>query len=466
MKNIFALALLSLLFMACANKSTLRYEALSQSLRKGGFEGAIKEVEKEHKDLYGEKSVFLYHFDLGTLHHYNRNWDASIEHFAKAEQVYDDLFTKSVTNEAAAVVTNDNTRPYRAKPFELLLLHQFQILNFLAKNDLNGASVEVKRAQMAMESLYQKDAEKANDNGFLYYLSAIVYEMNGEDDDAAIAYYKAAKAYLENEQRVPNQVLEFVSANLQKAGRENDLAQLKITLLEENPTANDLKAKGAEIIVIGYAGQSPILGELYVSGTLVSGAGLNLTYKDGQTGQTKAFTMLAPIVAGTSGAATFHVGFSLPEKKVLPFDAYDFSVFLNDQPEITPEEVRDLNQEITRNLSEDFSGIAAKTALRVVLRTIAAQQAKKAMKTSNPLLNLATSLGTDVAQTQLEKADLRIGLFMPNRLYMTRIPVEPGEHDLLISALDSRGGTVSSYDFKHISVKKGQKTFLFAPAIR
>ena len=84
MKNIFALALLSLLFMACANKSTLRYEALSQSLRKNGFEGAIKEVEKEHKDLYGEKSVFLYHFDLGTLHHYNRNWDASIEQDRKS----------------------------------------------------------------------------------------------------------------------------------------------------------------------------------------------------------------------------------------------------------------------------------------------------------------------------------------------------------------------------------------------
>lgn len=466
MKKVFALALFSVLLMACANKSTLRHEVLSQSLRKGGFDGAIKEVEKERKDLYGEKSLFLYHFDLGTLHHYNRNWNASIEHFAKAEQVYDDLFTKSVTNEAAAVATNDNTRPYRAKPFELLLLYQFQILNFLAKNDIDGASVEVKRAQMAMESLYQKDAKKVNDNGFLHYLSAIVYEMNGEEDNAAIAYYKTAKAYLASEQRVPNQVLEFISANLQKAGRDNDLAQLKINLLEENPTANSLKEKGAEIIVIGYAGQSPILGELYVSGTLVNGAGLNLTYKDGQTGQTKAFTMLAPIVAGTSGAATFHVGFSLPEKKVLPFDVYDFSVYLNDLPEIIPEEVSDLNQEITRNLDENFSSIAGRTALRVVLRTIAAQQAKKAMETSNPWLNLATSLGTDVAQTQLEKADLRIGLFMPNRLFMVRIPVEPGEHDLLISALDSRGATVSSFDFKRASVKKGQKTFLFAPAIR
>ena len=87
----------------------------------------------------------------------------------------------------AAILTNDNVRPYRARPFEILLMYQYQILNYLAIGDLDGALVEVRRAQLAMERLYQKDKDKVNDSGWLRYLSAIVYEMSGEHDDAAIS---------------------------------------------------------------------------------------------------------------------------------------------------------------------------------------------------------------------------------------------------------------------------------------
>lgn len=465
MKKIILIAFCSILLFGCANKSNVRYDALSQSLKQGGFTGAIQTIEKEKEDLYGEKSAFLYHFDLGVLFHYNRDFKKSIEHLSKAEQVYDDLYAKSVTNEAAALLTNDNTRPYRARPFELLFLYQVQILNYLAINDLDGANVEVKRAQMAMEALYQKDSEKVNDNGFLQYLTALVYEMNGEIDNAAISYYKAAKAYKEYGQKLPVELVDFMSYTLQKTGREEDLKLLKMNNIPETPLSQSLEEKGAEIIVIGYAGHSPILGEMRMSGTFVNGGGLNLTYTDAQTGEIKSFTMIAPIIA-ESGTATAHIAFSLPEKKVLPFNVYDFSIYLNNEPEIYSESVTDLNDEITRNLKDDWSGTVAKTAARVALRTFAAQKTKKAVETSNPLLNLATSIGTDVASSQLEKADLRVGLFMPNRIHMTRIPVAPGVHDLDIAALDSRGATVSRFTFKQVSVQKGQKLFLFIPAIK
>lgn len=465
MKKIITLVLFSLLFFGCANKSNVRYDELSKSLRNGGFDGAINKIEKDKSSLYGDKSVFLYHFDLGLLHHYNRDWQKSIEHLSKAEKVYEDLYAKSITNEAAALLTNDNTLPYRARPFELLFLYQVQILNYLAKNDPDGAYVEVKRAQMAMDALYQKDKEKVNDNGFLHYLSALVYEMNDDEDNAAIAYSKAVRAYQEYGQKIPYEVLEYVTASLKKTDRLNELSQLNISLPEETPLSQALDETKTEIIIVGYAGHSPILGELRMSGTFVNGGGLNLTYKDGQTGRTESLTMHAPIVSDAS-TATVHVAFSLPEKKVIPFDVFDFSVFFNDNPEIIAEDVTDLNQEITRNLADDQPSTIAKTCARVVLRTVAAQKTKKAVETDNFLVNLATSIGTDVAQDQLEKADLRVGLFMPNRIHMTRIPITPGTHDLDIVALDSRGSFVKKFNYKHISVKKGQKLFLFAPAIQ
>lgn len=88
------------------------------------------------------------------------------------------------------------------------------------------------------------------------------------------------------------------------------------------------------------------------------------------------------------------------------------------------------------------------------------------MKTDNVLLNLVTSLGTDVAQSQLEQADLRIGLFMPNSIYMSRTPVETGVHNVTVKATGMNGGYAGEYTFKDLKVARGQKVFLIIPAIR
>ena len=48
-----------------------RYEELSEPLEKEGFSAVIKKVQDKQDKLYGSNSVFLYHFDLATLYHYN-----------------------------------------------------------------------------------------------------------------------------------------------------------------------------------------------------------------------------------------------------------------------------------------------------------------------------------------------------------------------------------------------------------
>ena len=464
MKRLILLIASALLLCSCANKSLTRYETLAPVLKKEGFEGTIKKIEEEKDDIYGEKSAFLYHFDQGTLYHYNGNNKKSIEHFAKAEQIYEDLYTKSVTNEAAAIVTNDNVRPYRARPFEVLLMYQYQILNYLALGDLDGALVEVRRAQIAMEALYQKDKDKVNDNGWLRYLSAIVYEMAGEEDDAAIAYIKAAKAFEEGNVKMPNEVWEFITESLTKMDRADDLKSFKSAKLGQTPKATAAREKGQEIIVIGYAGHSPILGEMYLSGTYVSGTALNLTYKDGKTGKIQSFTAIAPPVAG-AGSNTFHVGFSLPQKKELPQRTSLFGLNLDGQMKVSPEKVADIDSELERNMKDENTTTMVRTATRVVIRTVAAQQAKKATNTGNGLFDLVKNIAVDVGQSQLEQADLRVALFMPNAIYVSRIPVDAGTHQLNISALGAHGQVVGQYNMDKVSVKKGQKKIIIVPAI-
>ena len=464
MKRIFLL-LAAFLLASCANKSMTRYEELAPTLEKKGFEATIAQVKKKQKDLYGSNSEFLYYYDLGVLNHYNRNFDESIKNFEKAEKINDDLYTKSVTNEAAAILTNDNIRPYRARPFEILTMYEFQILNYLAKMDLDGALVEVKRSQIAMNRLYQKDADKVNDNGFLRYLSALVYDLEGEQDDAAIAYYKAVKAYDESKMGLPNEVFEFVTESLRRMDREDDIRALKKKELASTPKATAVQEMGQEIIVIGYAGHSPILGEMYLSGTFVSGGVMNLYYKDGETGQRNSFTLVAPPVAG-AGSGTFHIGFALPEVRKHPSRVNRFEVSLDGKTRIKPEKVMDIDGELRQNMEDEKTSTITRTAVRVTLRTIAAQKAKSATNTGNGLFDLVKNIGMDVAQGQLEQADLRVGLFLPNSFYMTRIPVETGSHSVSVAAQGSHGETVGVYNFDKIPVKKGQKVLLIVPAIK
>ena len=466
MKRLILLLASAILFSACANKSITRYESLAPVFENEGCEAAIAEVKKQQEDLYGEKSEFLYYFDLGVLYHYNGNYKESSESFAKAEKIYDDLYTHSITNEAAAIVTNDNIRPYRARPFEVLALHEMQIMNYLAQKDIDGAMVEVNRAQKEMTGLYQKDNDKTNDNGFLRYLTAIVYEMAGEPDEAAIAYYKTVKAYDENILNLPKEAREFIIESLRRADREDDIRALKLDNSIATPKATAVHDLGQEIIVIGYAGHGPILNELRMSGTYVSGGTLNFTYKDSKTGKTQSTTMQAAPVEGASNGQTFHISIALPEAYSFRSKVDHFSVSVDNQAVARPEKVVALDKELEMNLKDDFANTMTRTAIRVVLRTIASQVAKKAMKTDNALINLFTNIGTDVAQSQLEKADLRIALFLPNSFQMTRIPVEPGSHQVTVAAEGDAGNTVKVYDFGSVSVKKGEKKFIFVPAVK
>ena len=459
------LTTVTVLFTGCANKSMTRYEALAPVFENKGYEATIAEVKKQQEDLYGDNTEFLYYFDLGVLYHYNGNFKESSANFDKAEKIYDDLYTRSISNEAAAIVTNDNVRPYRARPFEVLVLHELQIMNYLAQKDVDGAMVEVNRAQKAMNALYQKDNDKTNDNGFLRYLTALVYEMAGEPDEAAIAYYKTVKAYNENILNLPKEVREFIIESLKRSNREDDIKTLGLNGSTETPKATAVRDMGQEIIVIGYAGHSPILGELYLSGTYVSGGALILTYKDGKTGRMESTTMIAPSVAGAGNGETFHISFALPEAHPFKSQVDHFNVSVDNQSGIRPEKVMALDKELEMNLKDDFASTMTRTAIRVVLRTIAAQAAKKAMKTDNAFINLFTSIGTDVAQSQLEKADLRIALFLPNSFQMTRIPVEAGSHAVTVAA-EGAAGTVKVFKFDNVNVKKGEKKFIFVPAVK
>jgi len=422
------------IFLAsCASPAKLRTENVSKTASLGNYQAAIDNIEKDKKKLYNSEDSFLFEFDLGVLHHYNQNYKESIKHFANAEQIWDDLYTRSVTNEAAALLTNDNIRPYRPYPFEIQWLYQTQILNYMALGEIDESVVEARRALLAIQSLREKEEDKFNESGALQYLIALSYEWQKSEDDARIAYDNAKKSF-ESSGRMPN-------------------------------LASQVPHSEQEIIVVGYAGLSPVLGENKFWGTYAPDGVLFLHYKDAN-GQSQTIFLSAMGLGGPGfSGSTVTIQFAIPKMVERVSQNSVFVVNVNGNSKTT-EIFSNTKNFIQKDLENGQTTMLIRTAGRVILRTIAANKAKSKINTGNGLADLALNLGTDFATGAMESADLRLASALPETVQILRIPVEPGKHLVKIDILDKYGRKTGSFAEQSVNVKKGGKTFIFAPALK
>ena len=476
-KTACTLAGFSLLFQGCANRSKLRFDAISQKAGADNYEEAIGLVRK-NKSLYGNDSKLLYAMDVGILYHYAGKYDSSIAALSEAVKIHDDLFAKSISNEAAALVTNDNTRPYRGKPYEIILLHEILAFNYLALGKSEDAMVEIRQAQLYLDEVKRK-ANKSDKNnkefkedGMFRYLSSILYLNAKQKDDAAIAAYQSVKAYRDKTSPIPlpNTVANFTTATLKNADRKNDLDELAL------PPA-DIDAGGSEIIVIGHAGRAPYLGQNVFWGTWAKDGVLVIHYKDAN-GKEVTSVLPAPGLSDnevakagkgqrTRSGTTFHIKFAMPEKTSVNSRTRFFTIAGEAAPNpIKTESLTDLDPLLANDLDANFTSILMRTVIRVVLRTYAAEETKSAISGSNPILNLILNIGTDALSDQLEQADTRNWFLLPRTVQIARIPVKPGNHSLSVEAHDGVGATLSRKDFSNIEVKPGEKKFIFYSSLK
>ncbi len=183
-------------------------------------------------------SYVLSLLERGRLQYLAKNWPASQKTFAEANQLVEEQRNKAKIQlskgieKLGAVVSNDSATSYQVPYYEQSMLHSYQALNYLFQQDLSGALVEVRRANLVQENalkaykdeVYQAQSELANNgmssdsvnnaypsmtsvigkvkngfqNAFTFYLSGILYEASGELNDAYIDYKRAVEIYPEN----------------------------------------------------------------------------------------------------------------------------------------------------------------------------------------------------------------------------------------------------------------------------
>lgn len=472
---------LSLVFflLSCTGGSALRFDNLSGITAKNDYLSAVALIEQNSRKWYGSANELLYCLDIGALYHYAGEYDSSTVYLKRASGIYDGLFARSVTNEAAALLTNDNVRPYRSKPYELTLLHQFMALNYLAQGNTEDALVETRAVQLLFNEWERTDrhGQKYSNDAMFHYLSSIVYDGAGEYDDAMISLFKAVETFNAGPVVLPGRIKNYACHLLKLNGRSQDTSILRISADIPKDKVPGVKNGLTEIILIGYAGKGPALFEEKWSGTYIRGGLFTMSHKDAD-GRVETSSMPAPplpqkeyekAAAGkkTSLGTTFHISFSLP--RIRTFNSTTCYFTLNTGTGNVPDTsviINDLDRQLAKNLEDTKTSTIMRTVIRTTLRTIAAQKAKGAMKSKNVLGNLLVNLSTDVLADQLGRADTRTCFLVPKTIQVARVPVNPGTYTVEAAAYGAGGSLIGAKTFENITVKQGEKKFLFYSSFR
>jgi hypothetical protein len=471
-------ALCLLVTVSCTTRSARRVERLHDATSTSDYLGAIERI-REKPELYGQLNQLLYHLDIGLLFHYAEQFDSSNTYLLKAADIREELYTRSVTNEAVSILTNSNVRPYRSYPYEIVFLHQVLALNFMALGQTDEALVEARRTQLLFNEWERKNAKHNRyfTDGMFHYLTSVAYDEAGESDDAMISLFHAVKAFQAGPVPLPDPIRDYAHHMFVLNGRESDNELLELEPAGPPEDVPGLDNGLSEIVVVGYAGRGPVLRERVWWGTYVRD-GLLILHHRSPDGSDETITLPAPGLPEeeyqrasegrtTKSGTTFHIKVATPVVTPTPSVTEYFTLDSGHTPvSLRSWEVNDLDLQAQKRMDDAAARTIARTVVRVVLRTIAAQKAKERMETESAISNLLINVGTDLLTSQLEKADTRSCFLVPKRVHVLRIPVEPGTHSMKVAARDGNGGVVEVRRFTDIKVGTGQKRFLFFSSLR
>lgn len=171
------------------------YVATSQKLRPQVVSGDYQTALEEIRSLNSGTSRLLYLYERALILNQESEFAASNAALDSAEVLLEDLYTRSVSREAAALLVNEGTREYRGERFEAAILHYFRIMNSINLGDFEAAAVQARRLAHRL-AVYQDDADPVYAaDPFLEYLSGMVFDAAGDADEALVAYRRALAAY-------------------------------------------------------------------------------------------------------------------------------------------------------------------------------------------------------------------------------------------------------------------------------
>jgi tetratricopeptide (TPR) repeat protein len=419
-KKAFLVAML-LLAVACATY-TSRMELSRELYHEGRYNDALGDLNKLVGDASG-RDYYLLLLERGKVNLAAGQYDSAIVDLQSAERRFLEIEATTSLNEAfKSMLVNPTMGEYQPDPHEKIMISSYLLLAYWLKGDREGAFVErnrlVARLKQYTGGLSDKD-RAALDVPFARYLAAVIYEIEGREDDARIEYEALGRI-------MPEAVPAVFDPNL------------------------------GEIVVFTEVGRAPVLVSTEIRGYL---------QKDG--GNLVGFFNLP----GSSGPQMFFLpGFndlSLDKSGVLFTFAYPRCVKQR-QPvarcalvidgveagEMKP--LDDLESTAYTAYEKDLGRTLLKAAFRTYLKTVAQTKLAKDDDAKGVAINVFAKMLAAV-----DRADTRSWQTLPAEVRVFRMERGAEKGTALVKYYDEKGNVVGTSRPVEISPGKGNKTIVF-----
>ncbi|WP_020403156.1 COG3014 family protein [Gracilimonas tropica] len=406
-----AIVFLFLLSGCAAYKLDSAQTQLRNSFASGDYESTAELIETlDQNEIYKSKDQVLVNLEHGLVNHFAGNYESSSQYFTEAENEIDDLFTKSVTRAIQSFAVNDNALAYDGEDYEDIYLNVFKGLNYIHRDELESALVEIRRVSYKLGQLDQKyngliealskadttstDKDKwktgqtnVQNSAMGRYLSTILYAKTGKPDDARIELENLYKAYREQ----PS-VYSF------KMPGDGELR----TLTEPD---------SYNILIQAFAGRAPIKKQ----------NDIRFYFDETDT----------------------YLKFSLPTLHTYHSRVRNIRVKVNNNPPKELYLVEEMDQVAKEVYKVKEPIIYARSLVRAVLKAGAAEGLKNRAAKESDALGIAANILGKIAQETTEKADLRSWQTMPGKAYSTVLNLPPGTHQVEVQYLDASGRIIN-----------------------
>ncbi|MDD2792260.1 MAG: hypothetical protein PHD73_03715 [Sediminibacterium sp.] len=381
------------------------------------------------------------------------SYDSSNLYFNRADEFLESK-RKTVGDVLTSNLLNPMTQTYLGEDFERFMIHYYKGLNYLYLNDPDGARVEARRITLstsAQEDKFRVGSDRYKQDAFALTVQGIIYELNGENNNAFISYRNAVDLFLKNEShtyygvRLSRQLVQDLYKTAFAVGFTDqiDFYTTKTGIpFEQKPTPD-----GGELIVFFEKGMVPVKVDQSIT---LTNDGINGFFFDGPYGRTgvpfnyaaagwvkprplNEFRILRVSIPGYEPWSNF--------QKLPPFSiqtngqiytgepAQEFNVLAR---QVLEERIlKEISSALIRAIVKKTGEYAVSEAARAVAKSGDKKDENKKQRDGETAALTAGFL-MNIFNTATEKADTRNWQSLPASIEYVRVPLKKGNNDILL----------------------------------
>jgi hypothetical protein len=425
MKSRLALAALLSLELACASHSD-KTQPIRSALDAGQDAQALALINEaldvpSAKDLpqevKGDKSLYL--LDRSIVLQAQGDYKTSSRDLEVSDKQIEVLdLSRNAAADIGKYLYSDDVGPYKAPVYEKLMINTMNMVNYLARGDLNGARIEARRLAVMQQFIERSEGKGRGLLGFGSYLAGFTFEKSGKADEA-LRYYDEALAsadypsLTEPIRRLAAQS-SYRTPRLRQVLGESDTSQASAAA----PASDDAEL----LVIIGYGRVPAKIARRIPIGLALTYASLYMSPADSSAANRLAAQGLVTWV-NYPELGKARLGWTDPRVSV-------------DRRAQALDGVLAVDAEARRAWDDARGAIVASAITRMITRIVAGEAAGAGVKsaTDNPLVGVLVSLGTQATLTALDTPDTRSWETLPARVALARVRVPAGKHQVTMSA--------------------------------